>query len=87
LIGGRGSAGEVAGERRRQSNGGAAAEALIPGRRGAELNNVRHGYLPRALGKVLRGSLGLGRQRRGELGKACPAAAAGAQAPASRLLG
>jgi hypothetical protein len=34
---------DVTGERRRQSNGGAAAKARIPVRIGVGLNNVRHG--------------------------------------------
>jgi hypothetical protein len=57
-ICGGGSAGEVTGERRRRSRGGAAAEARTAVKIGAGLNNVLHGQLPCVLGKVLGGSLG-----------------------------
>jgi hypothetical protein len=86
-IGGEGSAGEVTGERRRRSRGGAAAEARTAVKIGAGLNNVLHGQLPCVLGKVLGGSLGLENRWRGELGNGDPAAAAEARAPASRQFG
>jgi hypothetical protein len=54
-IGGGGSAGEVAGERRWRSRGGAAAGARTAVNIGAWLNNVLHGKLPCGLGKVLGG--------------------------------
>jgi hypothetical protein len=54
---------------------------------GAGLNNVLHGQLPCVLGKVLDGSLGLEKRRRGELSNGDPAAAAEARAPASRQIG
>jgi hypothetical protein len=53
-MGGGGLAGDVTGERRRQTGGGAAAGARIPVRTGAELVNVWHGQLHRDLGDVLR---------------------------------
>jgi hypothetical protein len=59
-IGGGGSAGEVAGERRQQSRGSAAATARTAVKIGAWLNNVLHGKLPCGLGKVLGGVPGLG---------------------------
>jgi hypothetical protein len=86
-IGGEGLAGEVTGERWRRSRGGAAAEARTAVKIGAWLNNVLHGQLPCVLGKVLGGSLGLEKWRRGELGNGDPAAAAKARAPVSRQLG
>jgi hypothetical protein len=78
-IGGGGSAGEVAGERRWRSRGGAAAGARTAVKIGAWLNNVLHGKLPCGLGKVLGGSLGLEDRRRSELGNGGPAAAAEAR--------
>jgi hypothetical protein len=86
-FGGGGSAGEVAGERRRRSRGGTAAEARTALKIGAGLNNVLHGQLPCVLGKVLGGSLGSEDRRRSELGNGGPAAAAEARAPASRQFG
>jgi hypothetical protein len=86
-ICGGGSAGEVAGERRRRSKDGAAAEARTAVKIEAGLNNVLHRQLPCVLGKVLGGSLGLEKRRRGELGNGGPAAAAEARAPASRQFG
>jgi hypothetical protein len=75
---------EVAGERRRRSRGGAAAEARTAVKIGAGLNNVLHWKLPCSLGKVLGGSLGLENRRRGELGNGGPAAAAEARAAVKR---
>jgi hypothetical protein len=86
-IGGEGSAEEVAGERRRRSRGGAAAEAQTAVKIGVGLNNVLLWQLPCVLGKVLGGSLGMEDRRRGELGNGDPAAAAEARALASRQFG
>jgi hypothetical protein len=83
-IGGGGSAGEVAGERRRRCRGGAAAEARTAVKKGAVIKNVLHLKLPCGLGKVLGGSLGSEDRRRGELGNGGPAAAAEARAPVKR---
>jgi hypothetical protein len=51
------------------------------------LNNVLCGDLSCGLGKMLGRSPGAEDRRRGELGSGVPAAAAEAQAPASRQLG
>jgi hypothetical protein len=82
LIGGGGSAGEVAGERRRWRRGGAAAEARTAVRKGAMLNNVLHRELPCGLRKMLGRSLGTEDRRRGELVGGGSAATAGAWTPA-----
>jgi hypothetical protein len=85
-IGG-GSAGEVAGERRRRCRGGAAAKARTAVKKGEVLNNMLHQKLPCGLGKMLGKSLDSEDRRRGELGNGGPAAAAEAQAPAIVRLG
>jgi hypothetical protein len=56
-------------------------------REGTMLNNVLPRELPCGLGEALGRSLGAEDQRRGELDVGGPAAAAGAQAPASRQIG
>jgi hypothetical protein len=66
-IGGGGPVGEVTGERRRRSSGGAPAGTRTVVREGAELNHVLHGELPCDLGKALSRSPGLENRRRGEL--------------------
>jgi hypothetical protein len=86
-IGGGGSAGEVAGERRRQSRGGEAAGTRTTVKKGATLNNVLHRKLPCGLGKTLGRCLGSEDRRRSELIGGGPAAAAGARAPAIVRLG
>jgi hypothetical protein len=83
MIGGGGSAGEVAGERRRRrgrgkSDGG--AEKVM-------INNALPRELPCGLGKTLGRSLGTEDRRRGKLGGGGPAAAAGTRAPAIVQLG
>jgi hypothetical protein len=80
-------AGAVAGKRWRQGRGSTAAEARSPTKGQAWLSNVRRTELLDVLGKVLGGSTGLESRRRGELGNGYPAAAARAQAPASRKVG
>jgi hypothetical protein len=80
-------AGEVAGERRRRSSGGAPAGTRTAVRGKAMLNNALPRELPCDLEKMLGRPLGAEDRRRGELGGGGPAAAAGARAPASRKLG
>jgi hypothetical protein len=87
LIGGEGSAGVVAGERRRRHRGGAAVGSLTTVRKGAMLNNVLRRELPCGLGQMLGRSPGAEDRRRGELGGGGLVAAAEARAPASRQLG
>jgi hypothetical protein len=87
LIGGGDSAGEVTGERRRRSSGGAPAGTQTAVRERTGLNHVLHGNLTCGLGKMLGGRLGSEDRRRGELGGGGPAAAVGAQAPAIVRLG
>jgi hypothetical protein len=82
LIGGGGSAGEVTGERRRRSSGGAPAGTRTAVRERIGLNHVLHGKLPCVLGKMLSGCLGSEDRRRGEFGGSGPEAATGAQTPA-----
>jgi hypothetical protein len=82
-----GSAGEVAGERRRRRRGVAATGAQTAVREGAMLNNVLHREPPCGLGKALGRSPGAENRRRGELDGGGPAAAAGAWAPAIVRLG
>jgi hypothetical protein len=86
-IGGGGPAGEVAGERRRRSSGGAPAGTWTAVREGAGLNHVLHRELPCDLGKALSSCLGSGNRRRGELDGGGPAAAAGTRVLAIVLLG
>jgi hypothetical protein len=76
------TAGEVAGERRRQRRGDATAGARTTVRKGELLNNVLHRELPCGLGKRLGRSPGAEDRRRGELDGGGPAAAAGARTPA-----
>jgi hypothetical protein len=87
LIGGSGSAGEVADERQRRSSGGAPAGTRTAVREGTGLNHVLHGELPCDLGKALGRSPGLENRRRGELDGGGPAAVAGTQALAIVRLG
>jgi hypothetical protein len=87
LIGGEGSAGEVAGERRQRRRCGVVAGARTTVRKGAILNNVLRRELACGLGKMLGRSPGEEDRRRGELGGGGPAPAAEARAPASRQLG
>jgi hypothetical protein len=70
-------AGEVAGERRRQSSGGAAAGTRTTVREKAMLNNALPRELPCGLWKTLGRSPGAEDRWRGELGGGGPAAAAG----------
>jgi hypothetical protein len=86
-MGGGGLTGDVAGERRRQTGGGASAGARIPARTGAEQVNVWHGQLHWGLGDVLRWLVGSGIVRGAEPDDGCPVAAAGTLAPVSRRLG
>jgi hypothetical protein len=86
-IGGGGPAGEVTGERRRRSSGGAPAGSRTAVREGAGLNHVLHGELPCGLGKALGRSPGLVDRRRGELDGGGPAAAAGTRVSAIVRLG
>jgi hypothetical protein len=86
-IGGRGSAGEVAGERRRRRRGGAAAGAWTVVKKRSVLNNVLHRKLPCGLGKMLGRSLVSKDRWRGELGNGGPAAAVEARAPMIVRLG
>jgi hypothetical protein len=80
-------AGEVAGERRRQSSGGATAGTRTAVREKATLNDALPRELPCGLGKTLGRSPGAEDQRRGELGGGGPAVAAGTWAPAIVRLG
>jgi hypothetical protein len=73
----------IDGERQRRSRGGAAAVARSPARKRARLSNVRLTRLQCDPGEVLRVPSGLGSRRVHELGEGCPAAAEGAQIPAS----
>jgi hypothetical protein len=86
-IGGGGPAGEVTGERRRRSSGGAPAGTQTALREGAGINHMLHGELPCDPGKALGRSPGLENRRRGELDGGGPAAAAGTRVPAIVLLG
>jgi hypothetical protein len=79
--------GDVAGERRQQTSGGAAAGARTPARTGAEWVIVWHEQLHGDLGNVLRRLVGSGIARGAELVDGCLAAAAGTLAPVSRWLG
>jgi hypothetical protein len=80
-------AGELAGERRRRSCGGAAAETHTAVKTGAGLKHVLHGKLPCGLGKTLGRSPGSEDRRMGELGGGGPATTAGTRAPAIVRLG
>jgi hypothetical protein len=80
-------AGEVAGERRRRSSGGAPAGTRTAAREEAMLNNALPRELPCGLGKTLGRSPGAEDRRRGELGGGGPAAAAGSWAPVIVRLG
>jgi hypothetical protein len=86
-IGSGGSAGAVAGERRRRHRGSTAAEARSPVRGKVWLSNTRRTELQCDLEEMLRGPIGLESRRGRGLGKACPAAAAGARIPASWRFG
>jgi hypothetical protein len=86
-IGGGGPAGEVTGERRRRSSGGAPAGIRTAVREGAGLNHMLHGELPCDLEKALGRSPGLENRRRGELDGGGPAAAVGTRVPANGWLG
>jgi hypothetical protein len=86
-IGGGGPAGEVTGERRRRSSGGAPVGTRTTVREGAGLNHVLHGELPCDLGKALGRSPGLENRRRGELDGGGPATAAGTRVPANVWFG
>jgi hypothetical protein len=86
-IGGDGPAGEVTGERRRRSSGGAPAGTQTAVREGAGLNHMLHGELPCDLGKALGRSPGLENRRRGEFDGGGPAVAAGTRVPANVWLG
>jgi hypothetical protein len=81
LIGGEGSAGEVAGERRRRRRGGAVTRARTAVRKGEMLNNVLHRELPCGLGKMLGRSPGTEDRRRCELVGGGLEAAAGSRTP------
>jgi hypothetical protein len=87
LIDGGGSAGKVAGERRRQRRGDAPAGARTAVKEGVMLNNVLRRELPCGLGKTLGRSPGAEDRRRGKLDGGGPATAAGARAPAIMRLG
>jgi hypothetical protein len=82
-MGGGSSAGVVADERRRRYRGSTAAAARSPARGKARLSNAQRTELQCDQGEVLRVPNGLESRRRHELGEGCPAAAAGARAPAS----
>jgi hypothetical protein len=83
VIGGGSSAGAVAGERRRRHRGSTTAAVRSPARGKAQLSNAPRTGLQCDLGEVLQVAIGLESRRRHELGKGCPAAAAGARTPAS----
>jgi hypothetical protein len=86
-ISGGGSTGDAVGERRRRDRSSTAEVAESSAREQAGMGNVLHTGLLGTLGEVLDGPLGLENRRRGEFGEGCPAATAGARAPASRRLG
>jgi hypothetical protein len=87
MIGGGRLAGEVAGERRRRSSGGAPAGTRTAAREEAMLNNALPRELPCGPGKTPSRSPGAEDRRRGELGGSGPAAAAETRAPAIVRLG
>jgi hypothetical protein len=82
-MGGGGLTRGAAGERRRQTSGGAVAGARILAKTGTEQVNGLHGQLHRGLGKVLRWWVGSGDEREAELVDGYPAAAVGETTPAS----
>jgi hypothetical protein len=86
IVGGS-SAGAVAGERQWRHRGSAAAAAQSLARGKARLSNAWHTALQCDLEEVLRLAISLDNRRRHELGRDCPAAAAGAWTPASWRLG
>jgi hypothetical protein len=83
VLGGGSSAGGVTGERRRRRRGNRAAAVRSPVRERTQLRNTWRAGLQGDPGKVLRVSIGLESGRGHGLGRACPAAAAGARIPAS----
>jgi hypothetical protein len=83
VIGGGSSAGGVAGERRRRNRGNTAAAARSPAGGKTQLGNVWRAGLQCDPREVLRVPIGLESGRGHGLGRACPAAAAGARIPAS----
>jgi hypothetical protein len=86
-IGGGGSTGDAGGERWRRDRGSTAAAAGSSAREQAGMGIVMHTGLLGTLGEVLDGPPGLENRRKGKFSEGCPAAIAGARAPASRRLG